>query len=186
MTRPLTDRPLTPRPFMARLLALALLAVPGLAAAQDAPQEIAGPVTLQTSDEAAALDGERDAVRAVIASLFDGMRAADTSAVRAAFHPGATLQSVVPAGDGYRLGPGSIDAFVAALGQPHDAAWDERVGPIAVEVDAGLAQAWMDYAFYAGDTFSHCGVNAMQLVRTDAGWQILHIVDTRRRECKDR
>jgi hypothetical protein len=41
----------------------------------------------------------------------------------------------------------------------------------------------MNYAFYLDDQFSHCGVNAFQLVRMEAGWQIIQITDTRRREC---
>jgi hypothetical protein len=40
----------------------------------------------------------------------------------------------------------------------------------------------MNYAFFAGDTFSHCGVNAFQLFKGADGWKIFHIADTRRRE----
>ena len=165
---------------------LVLLAVCALAAslplaasswAQDRP------VLLATGEAGADSSAEAE-VRAAVVSLFDAMRAADTTAARAVFHAGATLQSVVPTEDGYRVAPGDVDRFIAALGQPHDAAWDERIGPIRVEIDGGLAHAWMDYAFYLGDAYSHCGVNSMQLAQTDTGWRILHVVDTRRARCE--
>ena len=73
--------------------------------------------------------------------------------------------------------------FVAALGRA-TAVWDERLGEVSVLVDDGLATAWMAYRFYAGDAFSHCGVNAMQLVQDAEGWRILNLVDTRRRACE--
>jgi hypothetical protein len=38
------------------------------------------------------------------------------------------------------------------------------------------------YVFYVGDRFSHCGVDSFQLVRISAGWRIIQIADTRRKE----
>ncbi len=76
----------------------------------------------------------------------------------------------------------AIDAFVAAVGTPHDEVWDERIWNVQVRVDGNLATAWMDYAFYLGERFSHCGVNAFQLFRGPEGWRIIQIADTRRRE----
>jgi hypothetical protein len=81
-------------------------------------------------------------------------------------------------------GGDSADGFVSAVGTPHDEVWDERVGEIRIRVDNGLATAWMDYTFYLGETRSHCGVNAIQLVLTEDGWKMLNIVDTRRNGCE--
>ncbi len=61
---------------------------------------------------------------------------------------------------------------------------DERTGEIDVRVDDGLATAWMAYRFYVGDRFSHCGVNAMQLVLHEGRYKILSVVDTRRQGCE--
>lgn len=128
-------------------------------------------------------DGATAEVRSVIDRLFDGMRAGDSAAVRAAFHPQARLQSVVLRDGVPGVATTSIEDFAQAVGAPHDAIWDERLSDVQISVDDPLAQAWMRYEFYLGDRFSHCGVNAMQLVRTEAGWQILQITDTRRPEC---
>ncbi|MCS3859218.1 hypothetical protein [Salinibacter ruber] len=52
-----------------------------------------------------------------------------------------------------------------------------------VRVDGPLASAWVPYVFYRGDERSHCGVNAVQLVRGPDGWRILQLTDTRRQAC---
>lgn len=123
-----------------------------------------------------------EAVTASIQRLFDGMRAGDSTAVRAVFHPEARLLSVAdPDSSGvFAVRQGNVDNFVEAVGRPHDAVWDERIGDVDVRIDGGLATAWMPYAFYLGDQFSHCGVNAFHLAQTSEGWKILHITDTRR------
>jgi hypothetical protein len=40
----------------------------------------------------------------------------------------------------------------------------------------------MEYRFYVGERFSHCGVDSFHLVRTADGWRIVDLADTRRRE----
>jgi hypothetical protein len=115
--------------------------------------------------------------------LFDAMRAGDSTAMRAALHPSATaatasLREGVPT----LTRETSLDGFVQAVGTPHEDVWDERIWDAEVEVDGPLATAWMKYAFYAGETFSHCGVDAFQLFKGQDGWKIFHIADTRRQE----
>ena len=121
---------------------------------------------------------------ATVRRLIDGMRAGDSTAVRAAFHPLATLASVsIREGrPELRMDPSGVDGFVRAVGTPHDEVWDERVWDVVVQVDGDLATAWVPYAFHLGDTFSHCGVNAITLVRDQAGWRINQLTDTRRRD----
>jgi hypothetical protein len=110
------------------------------------------------------------------------MRAGDSTAARAAFHPEATLAGAVTR-DGvaeFRVMP--ADRFVEAIGRPHEQVWDERVWDVVVHVDGDLATAWMRYAFYLGDTLDHCGVDAFELHRGADGWRITRVADTSRRE----
>jgi hypothetical protein len=148
-----------------RLLALALALVAGdrSLAAQDTP--------------------EQQEVRAVVDRMFNAMRSGDSTALRPLFHPLARLQSVGVREGRTMLRGDSIDPFIRAVGTPHEQVWDERISGVEIRVDGPLATAWMNYAFYLGDRFSHCGVNAFQFVRMEAGWQIIQITDTRRREC---
>lgn len=119
-------------------------------------------------------------VEATLTRLFDAMRTADGNAAAAIFHPEARLQSVsVQDGEPtLQTIPGS--AFVEAIGTPRTQIWNERTWDLEIRVDGNLATAWMQDAFFLDDTFSHCGVNAVQLFRGDSGWQIIHVTDTRR------
>jgi hypothetical protein len=122
-------------------------------------------------------------VRRAVVRLFDGMRAGDSTVVRAAFHPQARLQTTAIREGQAMLRTDSVGAFVRAVGTPHTEVWDERISNVEIRVDGPLATAWMDYAFYRGDQFSHCGVNAFQFFKGAQGWQIIQITDTRNREC---
>jgi hypothetical protein len=130
-----------------------------------------------------AQEDEEAAVMAVVEGLFDAMRAGDSTALRAALHPSATAATAsIREGVPTLTRETSLDGFVQAVGTPHEDVWDERIWDAGVEVDGPLATAWMKYAFYAGETFSHCGVDAFQLFKGQDGWKIFHIADTRRQE----
>lgn len=127
-----------------------------------------------------AMPDEGDAVMAPIHRLFDGMRASDSSAVRAAFHPIASLFTVGKNREGVMgVFETPIDRFAAAMAGDHPV-YDERLGDAEIRIDGGLATVWVPYAFYVGEDFSHCGTNAFQLARLDGAWSIIHITDTRR------
>jgi hypothetical protein len=132
---------------------------------------------------AAAQENEEAAVMAAVEAMFDAMRAGDSAAMRAVLHPAATGASVsVREGVPTLTREESLDGFVQAVGTPHEEVWDERIWDAEVRVDGNLATAWMNYAFYLGDEFSHCGVDAFQLFKGEDGWKVFHIADTRRRE----
>lgn len=135
------------------------------------------PVHAQTPSS----DAQKE-VLAVVQQLFDGMRTGDSTVVRTVFDDGARMQSVGQEEGAPVLRTGSVDRFVEAVGRPHDAVWDERIWDPVVHIDGSMAMAWTPYAFYRGDTFSHCGVNAFHLIRRTDGWKVFYLVDTRRQE----
>lgn len=125
---------------------------------------------------------EKAAVLAAVRGLFDAMRRGDSAAVRAAFVPNPQLSTMVVGRDGTpRLDTGNLDAFVKAVGTPHAEVWDERTHGEEVRVDGTMAVAWTPYDFYAGSTFSHCGVDAFVLAKQPTGWKIVSLADTRRK-----
>ena len=142
---------------------------------------VGGSALAQPSSPAAPSASE--SVRATLASLFDGMRAGDSAAVRQVFHPNARLHTAVGSGDTSSVQSTSVDAFVEAVGRPHERVWDERIWDVEIRVDGPLASAWVPYVFYLGDERSHCGVNAVQFVRHSGRWVILQLTDTRRSTC---
>ncbi len=122
-------------------------------------------------------------VRTVINQLFTGMRSGDSSLVRSSFSEDATLQSVSIGKDGeIRVQKDAIQGFIKAVGTPHSSIWDEQIYGVQIKVDGPMAHAWVPYKFFAGTTFSHCGVNSFTLIRLATGWKIASITDTRRKE----
>lgn len=134
----------------------------------------AAPVSAQSSEE-------KD-VLAVVQKLFDGMRARDTAAMRALLHPQARMASPSMRNGTFSVTVESPDPWLQGLPKAPPGLLDERISNPVVRVDGALASVWVDYAFYLGDKFSHCGVDAFHLVRTPQGWQIIDLADTRRRE----
>lgn len=126
---------------------------------------------------------EEAKVEAVVNRMFKGMYEGDSAMVHSVMGQDVRMETTAFDKEGAPvLFQGSLERFLTAVGTPHDQIWDEKVSNLKVMVDDNLAVAWMDYSFYAGDKFSHCGVNAMSLFRSPEGWKIIYLVDTRRKE----
>lgn len=131
-----------------------------------------------------AQNSEEIAVKKVIDDLFEGMRAGDSTLVSSLFHAKVRMLTShqTESGDPV-LKEGSLNGFLNAIGTPHPNVWNEKIWNTEIRIDDDLAQVWTDYAFYVDEDFSHCGVDAFQLVKeTDGQWRIIHLIDTRRKE----
>lgn len=161
-------------------LLLSLFLLPALQLAAQTPPP---PPAQMPYEKEPAADAEIKAVRQVIDKLFDGMRAGDPDMVASVFADGATLQRAGVDREGNpNLGNTPVSAFVEAVGRPSEKVWDERIWNVEIKIDDRLASAWMDFAFYFGDTLSHCGVNSVQLFKGEAGWKMVSLMDTNRRD----
>ena len=58
--------------------------------------------------------------------------------------------------------------------------FDERLFNPRVLIDGTLASVWVDYSFYLGKTFSHCGVDVVHVAKVGEAWKIIALTDTRR------
>ena len=126
---------------------------------------------------------EEAAVKAVIESLFDAMRAKNADQIGAVFSENAIMQTIETTGETGVVKAGSVADFVKGIGSlPLEAKLDERITDYQINIDGPMATAWTPYEFYFNDKFSHCGVNSFQLVKMAAGWKIVYIIDTRRKD----
>lgn len=123
-----------------------------------------------------------DSVKAVINSMFTGMKESDTVLVRSAFHENAILQTFGRTKEGKGIvtteTPGDFVKIVSTI--PKGAA-DEQITYGSIKIDGPLASVWTPYKFYFNSKFSHCGVNSFQLVRLNGIWKIQYLIDTRRK-----
>jgi hypothetical protein len=58
----------------------------------------------------------------------------------------------------------------------------EKLLSYDIKVDGNLASVWTPYEFYLNGNFSHCGANSFQLFHNNGKWEIIFLVDMRRRE----
>jgi hypothetical protein len=123
------------------------------------------------------------AVEKVIQQLFTGIHQGDSSMVHAVFASEVSMATLLrdKAGNSIIQRESSLNGFLKAIGTPHEPAWSEEIWNLRVKVDDNFAQAWCDYAFYVGNTFSHCGADAFHLYREKTGWKIFQLADTRRK-----
>jgi len=123
------------------------------------------------------------AIHNTIIKLFDGMREGDSAKVHAFFDDQVRMFTSFRTSAGEnKLKEGSLLEFLQAISNGHKEIWDERISNTQIQFDGDLAQVWMDYSFYIDEKFSHCGVDAFQLVRDKNGnWKIIHLIDTRRK-----
>jgi hypothetical protein len=136
-----------------------------------------------TSLNVFAQNDEKAAIEAVITTIFDGMRAGDSSMVASKVLRDAPMNSVYTNQEGEVVRAiGSLDRWLNAIGTPHDEIWDEQISSIDIRIDGDLASVWTPYKFFVGENFSHCGVNSIQMAKLEGEWKIIHIVDTRRRD----
>ena len=123
----------------------------------------------------------KQAVLQTVQKLFDGMRARDTAAMAQVLDSSARLITTFTRSGQPMVDVTTVPDFIklvptVAPGQ----LLDERLEDPDVEVEDNLASVWVKYRFYVGETFSHCGVDAMHLARTASGWKIVALADTRR------
>ncbi len=134
------------------------------------------------ADSPAQGDQEK-AIMNVINSVFEGMATNNGDLIRAAFSDDAQTFTVFVDEEGItQKRPGSVEKFAEAVDKEKALQWTEPIWNEKIEIDGPLASVWVDYAFYLGADFHHCGVDAFHLIQTAGEWKIFHLVDTRRTE----
>lgn len=116
-----------------------------------------------------------------IVSLFKAMNLGDSTLARQSFAKEITMATIGidKSGKQFLRRESSMKGFLKAVATPHAEPWSEPIWDTKIEIDGNLAQVWTKYAFYVGKKFSHCGVDAFQLVKEDGKWKIFHLADTR-------
>lgn len=130
------------------------------------------------------LGAEEQQVQEVILTLFKGMKLGDSAMVHSTFRDDVELYTLFNSEEGPQLRrDGGVNKFLNAVGTPHDMVWNELSWNYKIDINGPLAQVWCEYAFYASDVLSHCGVDAFQLFKTPEGaWKIFVLADTRRKK----
>lgn len=121
-------------------------------------------------------------IASTVIDFFEALREGNAEEMEALLHDSLVLCST------YRNGENepktifeSRSEFLNTVRSRGPELWDERIYNLEIRHSQDLGSAWMEYNFYLGKTFSHCGVNSFQLVRENGKWTIICILDTRDR-----
>lgn len=121
-------------------------------------------------------------VMAVVNRVFEAMRTNDSTLLKSCFAKEVRLSTVFIDKNGVtQLRNDELQKFVDAVGAKKSDVYNEPIWNERIQIDGALAAVWVDYAFYLNTTFSHCGVDAFHLIKTNEGWKIFNLVDTRRK-----
>lgn len=122
------------------------------------------PTQQRTDDETAVL--------MAVQQFFETMTARDSAGARAVLDPAGDFVSVRWSDDGERIvRRSSNETYLDGLdGQPET--YLERMWEPEIRVHGPIATVWSRYDFHVDGQFSHCGVDAFQLLLTEAGWTI--------------
>ena len=126
------------------------------------------------------------AIKAVINNFFAGLENGDTTLLKSTCTDAPVMQTFTANKEGkMQVYTEDFDEFVRFVGTPSKDKYKEEIEFEAIHAEKSLASVWTPYKFYVNGKVSHCGTNSFQLVKTDAGWKIQYIIDTRRRGCKE-
>lgn len=122
------------------------------------------------------------AIKAVINLFFEGLEKGDSTLLRNTCTAAPVLQTYMKDKDGQlKVFTEDFNEFVAFISVPSKDKYKEVIEFEAIHVEEALASVWTPYTFYLNDKVSHSGTNSFQLVKTEDGWKIQYILDTRRK-----
>ena len=161
--------------------ALPLLAILALPACQSGePGAAAGAVTQQAASTAAyrPIAAEETEIIAALQLLFDALETGDEALLRSIVDPSVVMHFSETRDGATTFGSATLDGLATRI-TSSDVPLIERMWDPVVHVNGPLATVWTPYDFYAGDVFSHCGVDAANLLDTEDGWRIVALSWTR-------
>ncbi|MGI8883494.1 MAG: hypothetical protein ACR2IA_04525 [Pyrinomonadaceae bacterium] len=119
--------------------------------------------------------------------LFAAMKAKSFEDIRAIFMPEGQLVALDTPRDGKGISKTrsfTTESFAKMISEAKGGDFIEKMPDKEVRIDGDLAIVFGRYTFYAGEKFSHCGMNTFNLVRTENGWRIANAASTLEFQCE--
>ena len=123
-------------------------------------------------------------IKKTITTFFEGLHQGDSTLLKTTIHKDLKTQTTFTNRKGVRiLKTDSRENLLKAIAskKPSDV-YFEKLLSYTIKVDGNLASVWTPYEFYLNGKFSHCGANSFQLFNNNGTWEIIYLVDMRRRQ----
>jgi hypothetical protein len=99
----------------------------------------------------------------------------DAPAAAHLFLPASSLASVDASGKASSI---PFEQFTKLIGSSK-AVWLERIWNPTGLKNENMAVVWAEYDFHLNGTLHHCGVDSFQMLKTQDGWKISGVSNTR-------
>lgn len=116
----------------------------------------------------------------VVDQIYEAVRKGDASGVGRLFFPGASINTFSFDGNISHHSEEGADQLTKLIGAFDKSFYDEITPSYNITIKGDLAIVIADCKYYIQKNFSHCGMNVFQIIKTNDGWKIFHISDTRK------
>ena len=127
---------------------------------------------------------EERAVKKVISTFFDGLHKGDSALLKSTLHQDLKIQTTFTNKKGKKeLRTQTKAQLLKGVASKKSAdKYLEKLLSYTIKIDGNLASVWTPYEFYFNGNFSHCGANSFQLFNNNGKWEVIYLVDMRRRD----
>ena len=120
---------------------------------------------------------ESDEIIQVVHDFFQALEARENFRLSMLLHEQASLVRVDARGDSLKVAPIGREEWLASIAGEGPALVERIYHPTVQHSDV-FAEVWTYYDFHLGEELSHCGHDAIQLIKKDGQWQILGVTYT--------
>jgi hypothetical protein len=132
-------------------------------------------------------NSEKKAIKKTIETFFDGLHKGDSTLVSSTLNSTIKIQTTFTNKEGKNvlITESRIKLLTNIANKKPEHTYLEKLVSWDIKIDGNLASVWTPYEFYLNEKFSHCGANSFQLFNNNGKWEIIYLVDMRRRSnCK--
>ena len=122
-------------------------------------------------------------VKQAVDDFFVGLLKRDTLMFKKSCHPYINMQTIGKDKEqNNKLILENFQDFMKSIVSiPETVVLFEKLLAFKILLDGPLAHVWTTYEFYVNGKLNHSGVNSFTLFKEKDTWQIIHIIDTRRK-----
>ena len=126
-------------------------------------------------------------VKKTIETFFEGFHKGDSTLVSSTLHSTVKIQTTFTNKNGEKVlvTDNKDKLLIGIANKKSEHTYLEKLLSWNINIDGNLASVWTPYEFYLNEKFSHCGANSFQLFNNNGKWEIIYLVDMRRKnDCR--
>lgn len=121
-----------------------------------------------------------DKIQQVVNRFIEGLNKHDTIVVKKIIDTNVGLLTVFHDGNKNIIAAETADMLFRNITKSHKKKYHYEQASCTIETNNIIATAWCKYALYEEKKIILCGINAYQLYKTNKGWKIIQITNSRK------